>query len=126
MALLLMTVGTAIAIEAPAEEWNITFGGPGNSNIFNSVQETSDGGYVLAGHTNSFGEGEWDAWLIKTSETGDEQWNKTFGDIDYDRAYSVQQTIDGGFILSGYTTFADSGDKEAWLIKILNTTRSIF
>jgi hypothetical protein len=81
------------------ELWRKTFGGS-QADIGYSVKQTSDGGYIIAGYTASFGSGS-DAWLIKTNANGFEQWNKTFRGGGYDIAFSVQQTTDGGFFLSG-------------------------
>ncbi|WP_440951761.1 FIMAH domain-containing protein [Methanococcoides sp. FTZ1] len=117
IALLLMTVGTAVAVEAPAEEWNMTFGGI-NPDIAKSVQQTSDGGFVLAGYTSSFGAGDtYDAWLIKTYENGTEEWNMTFGGMCSAYAYSVQQTNeDNGYIIAG-SYEAPKYSYNGWLIK---------
>ena len=68
--------------------------------MINSVQQTSDGGYVLAGnYAGNF----YDAWLIKTDFDGNEQWNKIFifGENNNEHAKSVRQTSDGGYILAG-------------------------
>lgn len=114
-------------------KWNKTFGpereaGPagscapgGGDTIINSVQQTLDGGYILAGRMRlSRADNTDDVWLIKTDANGNTQWNKTFGVLYYNEyASSVQQTLDGGYILSGYAesipTFRNGG---AWLIKI--------
>lgn len=87
-----------------AEEWNRTFGGAGDDRI-GSVEITSDGGYILAGGTSSFGTIGEDAWLIKTDEAGNELWENTFGGAykAYDGwASSVQPTKDGGFVFTEY------------------------
>ncbi|MCX7012548.1 MAG: dockerin type I repeat-containing protein [Candidatus Sumerlaeota bacterium] len=93
-----------------------TFGGA-NFDYGNSVQQTTDGGYVLAGWTQSYGAGGDDAWLIKTDAAGNKQWDRTFGGASGDWAASVQQTADGGYVLAGYTDSYGAGGGDAWLIK---------
>jgi len=93
-----------------------TFGG-GLKDIANSVQQTSDGGYIIAGYTESFGNGEEDFWLIKTDSQGNEEWNQTFGGSDTDVCLSMQQTIDGGYIMVGYTWSFGYDESDIWLLK---------
>jgi hypothetical protein len=99
------------------EKWNKTFGGS-NSDRAESVQQTSDGGYIIAGYTASFGAGGSDAWLIKTDAAGNEEWNKTFGGSDANQALDVKETSDGGYILAGLTKSHDAGGTDLWLIKV--------
>ena len=101
------------------QEWDQVFGG-GEWDQGWSVQQTTDGGYVLAGFTGTYGYGgTFDGWLIKVNSDGMEQWNTTYGWELYDEIYAVQQTSDGGFILTGYTLSGDVfGGGDIWVIKV--------
>jgi hypothetical protein len=96
--------------------WTKTFGGEVWDHGY-LVEQTTDGGYIMVGHTDSFGAGDNDVWLIKTDSSGDTLWTKTFGGEGRDYGYSVQQTSDGGYIMVGSTELFGSRDDDVWFIK---------
>ena len=98
------------------EEWNQTFGGS-DGDIGYSVKQTTDGGYVVTGNTDSFGNGERDIWLIKTDGQGNEEWNQTFGGSEDDGGLYVEQTMDGGYIITGYL----SNDENNYDVRLIKT-----
>ena len=91
--------------------WDNIFGGD-NTYTACSVKETADKGYILVGSTRSFGSGSEDVFLIKTDSLGQKLWDKTFGETGNDTGYSVLQSTDGGYILTG--TY---NNEDIWLIK---------
>ena len=99
------------------EQWNMTFGNDGEPEGAYSVTQAKDGGYILGGFKLSRGlmGNDYDAWVIKTDASGNEQWNRIFGGQDEDFVSSVLQVSDGGYIITGYTNRA--GDLDAWIIK---------
>jgi hypothetical protein len=101
------------------ELWNRTYGGR-SEDYGDSVQQTSDGGYIIAGSTSSYGTFNNSTaafWLIKTDEQGTMQWNKTYGGTEYGAAISVELTSDGGYIMDGNKFDLDSHQNDIWLIK---------
>lgn len=99
------------------QQWNKTFGGTKEDEA-KSIEQTRDGGYIFVGFTESYGAGKSDFWIIKLDEDGNQQWNKTVGGAGNDKAYSVQQTLDGGYIVTGFTDSYGAGSKDVWLIKL--------
>jgi hypothetical protein len=102
-----------------SKQWDKSFGTTEGSEVAESVLQTSDGGYILLGYTDSYGAGYSDFWLIKTDSAGKKQWDKTFGWSSGDHGYSVQQTSDGGYILLGSAVmYNGAGEADFWLVKI--------
>jgi hypothetical protein len=81
-------------------EWNKIYGGA-EIDFGLSIVETSDGGYAIAGSTSSFGIDNSDFWLIKTDGTGNVEWNRTYGGTEWEYAYSLVATPDGGYAIAG-------------------------
>jgi hypothetical protein len=103
--------------------WTKTYGGPQNDEG-QSVQQTSDGGYIIAGYTESFGEGGGDVYLIKTNASGDTQWTRTYGGTQYDEGYSVQQTSDSGYVIAGCTNSFGAGTPDSASVYLIKTNVS--
>jgi len=101
-------------------EWNQTYGGV-NSEFAESIAQTIDGGYAMAGATDSFGAGSADFWLVKTDAVGNEQWNETYGGGSHDYGQSVVQTFDGGYAIAGYTSSYGAGSRDFWLVRTDST-----
>ncbi len=115
------------------KQWDVRFGGSGDDEL-RSVQQTTDGGYILAGFSSSgisgdkseAGRGVTDYWLVKTDANGIKQWDARFGGASTDELRSCSQTIDGGYILAGFSKSVISGDKtfaclgatDYWIVKI--------
>ena len=96
--------------------WTRCYGGS-ESDYGESVQQTSDGGYIVAGYTESFGAGYRDSYLVKTNANGDTLWTRTYGESEEDYFYSVQQSSDGGYIVAGYTSSFGAGSYDVYLVK---------
>ena len=93
-----------------------TYGGAGDD-VGSSVQETLDGGYIIGGYTNSFGAGDYDIYLLKISNAGNLLWSKTFGGTGSDRCYDLKQSLDSGYILTGYENSYGAGADDIFLLK---------
>jgi hypothetical protein len=97
-------------------EWEKKYGDTISDNGYD-VKHTFDGGYVIVGNTkDAFG--RTDTYLIKVDSQGNEEWSKTYGGNEFDEGYSVQQTIDGGYAIAGYTSSFGSGGNDFYLIKV--------
>ncbi len=96
--------------------WHNTYGWINIDQLY-SIEETNDSGLVVVGYTNSFGFGGYDMYLIKTDRLGNVEWWKTYGGNNWDFAYSVKQTNDGGYILAGGTYSYGAGDEDMFVVK---------
>jgi hypothetical protein len=116
MKLLLTAFACLISVSVFGQEWSQTYGGT-NDDFGLSVQQTTDGGYIITGNTSSFGSESGDVYLIKTDGNGVEQWSQTYGGTSDDRGNSVQQTTDGGYIITGTSYSFGNGGSDVYLIK---------
>ena len=115
----MLIISLCLPIIGFGQGWENTFDKIGDYDVGNSIQQTSDGGYIIAGDTY-FGLQKYynsDIYLIKIDANGNKLWDKTFGDSGFDNSYSVQQTTDGGYIIAGGTTSFTNGDYDVYLVK---------
>jgi hypothetical protein len=98
------------------KDWDKTHGGTGVESGFYG-QEDVNGGYVITGSTTSYGAGGGDVWLVRTNQLGNLLYDKTYGGTDDEAGYCIQQAIDGGYVITGYTKSYGAGCTDIWLIK---------
>lgn len=98
--------------------WTKTFGGAMDNEYGFCVQQTIDGGYIVSGVASSFADVAGDIYLIKLQPNGDTTWTRTYGGIGYEWGSFVQQTTDGGYIITGQTPAFGAGSFDAYLLKI--------
>lgn len=110
-------------------QWQKSFGGSGFDKI-NCIEQTSDGGYIVAGYSNSNdgdvtgNHGHYDYWVVKITDGGNIEWQKSFGGSDNEKAYSIKQTPDGGYAVFGFAASIDGdvtgnhGLSDYWLVKL--------
>ena len=97
-------------------QWQRAYGGPLDDEA-KAVRATSDGGYIVAGHSQSFGSAGWDVWLVKLSAQGEILWQKVLGGGGNDLAWSVVEGPDQGYVAAADTRSFGAGDQDAWLVK---------
>tara|TARA_B100001250_G_C19813066_1_gene796756 strand:- start:2413 stop:3885 length:1473 start_codon:yes stop_codon:yes gene_type:complete len=98
------------------EQWNRIYGGS-EIDYAHHILQTSDGGYIISGTTESYGHGGSDIWLIKTDPTGFMEWDAYFGGSNTDQGGAIQQMTDGGYIIIGNTEFSGDGNHDIYLIR---------
>jgi hypothetical protein len=102
--------------DSGAPQWTKTYGGAAYDEG-RSIEQTSDGGYIIAGYTSSFGHGNADVYLVRTDENGDTLWTRTYGGTALDKGYSAIQRDDGGFLITGVTSSFGNGGYDVYLIR---------
>jgi hypothetical protein len=97
--------------------WLKSYRGSGQE-FLTSVQQTSDNGYIFGGSTTSFGSGGGDMCLVKVDNNGNVKWQKAYGGKSDEAIYSIQETLDNGFIVTGYTESFGNGGDDIILFKV--------
>ena len=98
-------------------EWQRKYGGIESETAY-STQQTSDGGYIVLGETESFGAGNGDIWILKLTSYGNIEWQKTYGGSQAEEASSIQQTVDGGYLVAGSTDSYGAGEQDIFILKL--------
>jgi uncharacterized delta-60 repeat protein len=96
--------------------WKKAYGGPADEGI-NKIIQTSDGGYIVAGQTESFGAGNYDVLVMKLNSSGNITWARTLGGANDDEGMSVYPTADGGYIVTGNTMSFGWGGPDFLVLK---------
>jgi len=100
-------------------EWDRTFGGAAKDGC-RDLAQTTDGGFILTGYADSYGNPGHDYWIIKTDEFGNEEWSKIFGGTSSDASYAIIETSNGDFVFTGYSYSYSQGSNDVWVIKTDN------
>jgi hypothetical protein len=96
--------------------WQKTYGGNGTDEAY-SLLATPQGGFILAGYTDSFGQGNGDMWIVKTDGEGTMLWNKTVGGANFDKGKKVRSARGETYIFTGSTSSRGYGYSDVWLVK---------
>ncbi|HTL80741.1 MAG TPA: T9SS type A sorting domain-containing protein [Bacteroidia bacterium] len=96
--------------------WEKFYGG-NNVDVIRSIHVLPDSGFIMAGYSNSAGNGGYDGWLIRADKNGDTLWTKYIGTSNWDFFYSVYPTWDGGFVIAGGTYGQGMGDEDMYFVK---------
>jgi len=105
--------------------WFKHYGGSQDDECF-SIQQTSDGGYIVAGYTNSYTHGGYDFAIYKLTSNGSKVWFKHYGGANEDRGFSIQQTSDGGYIVAGYTNSYTHGNNDFAIYRLNSSGNKVW
>jgi hypothetical protein len=108
---------SSVSAFAQMSQGQIAIGGT-NMDQANSIIQTKDGGYAVAGMTSSFGPGTYQAYVVNFDKKGNLKWAEAIGGTGLDEGYSIVQSSDGGFAVTGFTNSYAAGTEEVWLIKL--------
>ncbi|MGM0480239.1 MAG: hypothetical protein ACQERC_13540 [Bacteroidota bacterium] len=123
--------------QEPVIEWEKSLGGSLLDQVL-SIQQTTDGGYIIAGDSDSNNgdvtgnNGDWDFWVVKLDTAGDLSWQNSLGGSGLDYLNAIRQTLDGGYIIAGYSESNDgdvtgnNGNGDCWVVKLDATGNMIW
>lgn len=97
--------------------WSKTYGGATDDGAL-SIKQNSDGGFITAGYTNSFGAGDYDVFVVRLSSDGSIVWGKTYGGPQFDATNNITRTSDGGFALAGRSSSFGTGNGDMYLLRL--------
>jgi len=118
--------GSVLADELPWTDWVYAYGGS-QGDWCKSVIETSDGSFLMAGDTESFGNGSSDGWLVKVDADGNTEWSQTYGGPDIDRFRSVVEVeSSGGYVAVGYRDVPGEILYDAWVVRVDSFGQAIY
>jgi hypothetical protein len=129
---MLFMMAFSVTQAQPEIQWENNFGGA-DTEFANDIEQTEDGGYVVAGESESSdsdvggNNGEEDYWIVKLDETGQLEWENNLGGSGRDEAKDIEQTEGGGFVVAGYTSSNDGdvsgnkGNDDYWIVKLDET-----
>jgi hypothetical protein len=130
--LLFSLFGVFKGVAQPTIEWQRSYGGTQYEEA-KSIQQTNDGGYIVAGYSRSIdlditdNHGAYDFWVLKLSSLGEPEWKKSYGGTNNEWANAVKQTTDGGYIMAGFSqsnngdVSGNHGDSDFWVVKLNQT-----
>ncbi len=105
--------------------WSHKYGGE-KADEAKTVIQTSDGGFAVAGFSHSYGKGKSDVWLLRLNASGEEIWQKTYGGSEIERAYAIQETDEGDFIMAGFTQSFGNGKADILVLKVNKNGKGIW
>jgi uncharacterized delta-60 repeat protein len=97
--------------------WDHTYGGAQGDSA-HSIVALADGGFAVAGDTESKGAGNNDMWVLRLDEAGHVLWDHTYGGAEGDHAHSIVALADGGFAVAGYTQSKGAGGQDMWVLRL--------
>lgn len=113
---MIIAVILIIAASQLQAQWSRSYGAVHENGT--DIVQTGDGGYIIAGYTESFGAGGKDILIVKLDAAGDIEWEHTYGFSTNEAAHSIAAASDGGYVVAGYIDTSGDNEKDIWIFKI--------